>query len=176
MRWAHGILIRAVIPLALLLLAGCASYDGRGLRPGIDGMAEVRALMGEPAMQWENADGSKQLAYPRGPAGPRTYMVAIDAHGLLQGIENVMEMRHFAKIRPGMDMPSVVRVLGPSIPQWTNYYGARDELVWEWPYCDDSGLLARFDVLFDGTSKTVRTTMSRPDMQGLDGVVPPCGH
>lgn len=160
-----------------LFLSGCAGYAGSRLQPGVSGIAEVVAAMGEPAMRWRDADGSEQLAYPRGPSGPHTYMAYIGPDGRLQKIENVLSMKHFARIAAGKsDQAAVLRILGPSTPQWSAYYQARDELVWEWLFCDDYGYLARFDVLFDATSGLVRSTMQRPDLRGQDGVAPSCGR
>jgi hypothetical protein len=70
----------------------------------------------------------------------------------------------------------VLRLLGPSQPQWTEYFKARDELVWEWRFCDSWNQVALFDVLFDATTGIVRTTYQRPDLMGRDGVAPFCGH
>ena len=58
----------------VLLLAGCASYEGRGLRPGVSSEAEVRGLMGPPAIELAGDEGGKRLAYPRGPLGTQTFM------------------------------------------------------------------------------------------------------
>lgn len=160
-----------------LLLSGCAGYAGSRLQPGISGLPTVLSEMGEPAMRWQDGDGSEQLAYPRGPQGPHTYMVFIGPDGRLQRIENVLTMKHFARIEPGKsDQAAVLRLLGPPTPEWTVYFEARDELVWEWRFCDDFSQLARFDVLFDGTTGLVRTTMQRPDLRGRDRTAPFCGH
>jgi hypothetical protein len=95
----------------------------------------------------------------------------------LDRIENVLEMGHFARIRSGRsDQPEVLRLLGPPTPHWTAYFKARDELVWEWRFCDSWNQLAFFDVLFDATTGIVRTTYQRPDYSGPDGVAPGCGH
>ena len=56
------------------LMTACASYNGRGLLAGVATVRDVMAVMGEPALRWQDADGSQQLAYPRGPAGYHTYM------------------------------------------------------------------------------------------------------
>ena len=56
----------------------------------------------------------------------------------------------------------------PPVPHWTVYFEARDELVWEWRYCDDWGEPARFNVLFDGTSRRVRSTLSLTESQRPD--------
>lgn len=161
--------------ICLVLLAACASYSGRGLRPGEDDETAVRRVMGQPAMLWQDADGTRQLSYPRGPMGVHSYMVYIDAAGKLQRIVNVMDNASFGRIRDGMRKEEVLRVLGPSVPGWTTYYRARDELVWEWRYCDDWNMPSRFDVLFDGTSGRVRSTMSLTEEQlGLCGIEGGC--
>ena len=152
------------------LLAGCASYSGSALRPGQASEAEVLQVMGQPAMRWQSSDGSVQLAYPHGPMGVHSYMVFLGPDGKLQHIDNVMNNNAFSQIRSGMNKEQVLRTIGPPEPSWTIYFKARDELVWEWRYCDDWGALARFDVLFDGTAGNVRSTMSQTeDQMGLCG-------
>jgi hypothetical protein len=166
----------ALIGCALLLPA-CAGYSGSSLQPGVATLAEVVATMGEPAMRWKDADGREQLAYPRGPMGTQTFMALIGADGRLERIEGVLDMAHFARIEPGKsDQAAVLRLLGPPQPQWTAYFKARDELVWEWRFCDGWSQLAFFDVLFDATTGIVRTSYQRPDLTGFSGVVPSCGH
>ncbi len=160
-----------------LVLSACAGYSGSNLKPGIATLPEVIATMGEPAMRWNDADGRVQLAYPRGPAATQTFMVFIGADGRLQRIEGVLTPEHFARIENGKsDQAAVLRILGPSQPHWTVYFKARDELVWEWLFCDSWNQKAFFDVLFDGTTGIVRTTYQRPDLSGLDGVAPSCAH
>ena len=151
------------------LLAACASYSGRGLVVGESGMDQVIAVMGQPRMQWTEADGAKRLAYPRGPMGVHTYMVLIGADGKLRRIENVLDPRVFRRIAAGMNEDQVLHALGPPEPSWTAYFQRRDELVWEWRYCDEWGKWARFDVLFDGSRKVVRSTLSRTEDCGPDG-------
>lgn len=151
--------------IGLLLLAGCANYGGSGLRPGVDGREDIVRVMGAPAMEWTDPDGARQLAYPRGPMGAHTYMAFIGPDGRLLRVENALTMAFFARVRAGMTMEEVLRVLGPPVPSWTAYFKARDELVWEWRYCDDWSELARFNVLFDGSSKRVRSTLSLTESQ-----------
>jgi hypothetical protein len=111
---------RLAILAGAALLSGCASYDGRGLQPGVSSADDVVALMGTPAMQWQDADGRRQLAYPRGPEGLQTYMAFIDTQGRLERIEGVLDTKHFARIEPGKsDQAAILRLLGPSQPQWT---------------------------------------------------------
>ncbi len=168
---------RAITATLAVALAGCAGYAGSDLRPGVSTLPEVVASMGEPALRWKDADGREQLAYPRGPAGTQTFMAFIAADGRLQRIEPVLDMEHFARIEGGKsDKAFVLRLLGPSMETGTAYFKARDELVWEWRFCDSWNQSAFFDVLFDATTGIVRTTYQRPDSSGWDGVAPTCGH
>lgn len=114
-------------------------------------------------MRWHNPDGSLQLAYPRGPAGFNTFMVLVGQGQKLQRIEGVLNPTHFSLVQPGMTKDQVLRILGPSEPSWTAYFRARDELVWEWRYCSVWIEASRFDVLFDGSTGTVRSTSERPE-------------
>jgi len=156
--------MKPIIALIIaLLIAGCASHDGRGLKPGVSSLDDVIQLMGEPAMRWQEPDGSQRLAYPRGPAGFNTFMVTIGPDGRMISLNGVLNMKTFALIREGMTQEQVLRILGPSVAAWTIYFERRDELVWEWRYCDAWNEPARFDVLFDNTSKKVRSTQSYPE-------------
>ena len=170
-------LSRSVVMGAVVLLAACAGYSGSNLKPGLSTLPEVVASMGEPALRWKDPDGGEQLAYPRGPAGTQTFMVFMGADGRLDRIDGVLDMAHFARIESGKsDKAAVLRLLGPSQPQWTEYFKARDELVWEWRFCDSWSQMAFFDVLFDATTGIVRTSYQRPDLSGMDGAVPACGR
>jgi hypothetical protein len=162
---------------AVLLLSACAAYSGSNLKPGVATLADVLATMGEPAMRWRESDGREQLAYPRGPEATQTFMAQIAADGRLERIEGVLDLAHFARIEPGKsDQAAVLRLLGPSPPQWTNYFARRDELVWEWKFCDSWSQTAYFDVLFDATTGIVRSTLQRPAENWPGGVAPSCGH
>lgn len=149
---------RRWVVLAALLCAACAGGDH--LRPGVSSIEDLHLAMGEPALRWQDADGSLRYAYPRGPAGFTTIMVKIDAGGTVRAVENVLDEAHFAAIAPGMEKEQVLRLLGPPQPHWTVYFAARDELAWEWRYCDAWNAAARFAVLFDATRGTVRSTIS----------------
>lgn len=151
--------------LAAGLLAGCATYDAAGRLPVDARLAEVERSMGVPALRWQAADGSETLIYPFGAVGFHTFFVRGDAAGRFLSRENVLTMKHFARIAAGMTQEEVVRTIGPPVPQWTVYFKARDELVWEWRYCDDWNEPARFNVLFDGTTLRVRSTLTATERQ-----------
>jgi hypothetical protein len=147
--------------LSSILLAACASYSGTGLKPGEARLGDVQALMGTPAMRWQDADGSVQLAYPRGPFGYHTFMVKLEPDGHLRSITNVLDDRGFAQIHAGLTKEQVLRVLGPPDYSLTVYFKARDELVWDWRFCSNLGAPSRFQVLFDNTSGKVRSAISQ---------------
>lgn len=169
---------RSFVVIACLLLAACAAglpggeLLGVELSPGATTEAAVRERMGVPAMAWPRPEGGRQLAYPQGPAGFATFMVHLDRHGRLLRIENVLQTTHFARIQAGMTQEEVLQILGPPQPQWTAWFPARDELVWEWRYCDSWREAARFDVLFDATTKRVRTTQTWTESQKSHWRVP----
>ena len=163
-------MIRKLSLLLSLLPLGCATYSYNGLAPGKATIDEVMGVMGAPSLQWDLPDGAVQLAYPRGPIGVHTYMVHLDSGKRLVRVENVLTPRVFASIVQGMDTEAVLRSLGPPVPHWTVYFERRDELVWEWRYCDEWRQYARFSVLFDGTTGKVRSTLSLTESQiGLCG-------
>lgn len=146
----------------LAFLAACTSMHVNSLKPGLDTAADVQRLVGEPAMRWQDSDGSVQLSYPGGSAGSTdSYMVRIGADGKVQSVENVLDSTHFAQIQAGMSKEQVLRILGPSIASETIYFERRNELAWTW-YFRDYDDVARFNVLFDATKGTVRTTGVTP--------------
>lgn len=152
--------------IAALLVAACASYNGSGLKPGEARLEQVEALMGPPALRWQDADGSIQLAYPRGPAGFETFMVMLGPDGRLQSIANVLDERTFAGIRAGMTKVEGLRLIGPPDYRRSAYFEARDELAWEWRIRQGYGDPAHFGVLFDATADTVRSTLIVPEILG----------
>jgi hypothetical protein len=168
--------MRLAAVLLALVLSACASYSGAGLRPGEARLEDVLRLMGQPAMRWQNPDGSIQLAYPRGPAGIHTYMVKLGPDGRLQSKENVLDQAGFAQIRPGMTQEQVLRILGPPDDSATAYFKVRDELVWDWRACTNNTNIQRLYVLFDASAGTVRSTMSQDELFGREGITIPCAR
>lgn len=149
----------SLLLISSLFLAACAGHER--LQAGVSGIDELLQVLGKPAQEWLAADGSRQLAFTHGPMGAATEMAYVDSKGRLSRLErNVLTSKNFAEIKPGTTQEQVLRLIGPSEGRWTAYFKARDELVWEWRYCDDWNHLARFDVLFDASSRLVRSTMS----------------
>lgn len=149
--------------LLSLLPTACSTFAPLGAPPALATVDDASRYFGPPAMRWTLPDGGTRLAFPQGPMGYRTWMVEADPAGQVRSVENVMRMEHFARIQPGLGKEEVLRILGPSHPGWTTYFPARNELVWEWRYCDVWSEPARFDVLFDATTGVVRSTLAQPE-------------
>ena len=128
-------------------LGACASYDGRGLLPGTATEAEVRQLMGTPALEIADTDGTRQLVYPRGPAGVHTFMVHIAPAGRLARIEQVLDEAHFALVTPDRSTrETVTRLLG--LPHRTWEFFRTTQTAWDYRYRDAWGYTADFYVTF----------------------------
>ncbi len=144
---------RAAALLALsLLAAGCANFSA--ISPG-DSALTVEARVGPPGAVWKYADGSEVWEYPMGPAGVQTFMIDIGPDRAVRAIRQVLTEEYFAKVVAGMSREDVRRLLGRPKEVW--YFPARDEEVWTWRYLEVNYRF--FNVLFDRTSGTVRTTL-----------------
>ena len=138
---------QALLGLTILaLLAGCASYSGRGLKPGIATETEVRAEMGALAATWKTP-GRSTWAYTRGPLGLETFLVRFDASGKLELIEQVLDDDHFARIKAGMTQDDVLHLIGPSFQIIT--YPRTGDTSWDYRYRDTWSQTALFSVIFD---------------------------
>ena len=132
---------------AALLLASCASYDGRGLHAGASSEADVRGLMGSPALELAADDGGKSLAYPRGPLGTQTFIADIGRDGRLEAVRQVLNDGTFNAIRPGMTRDDILHRIGP--PGETMQFPLSGNTAWSYRYKDTWGYLALFSVTFD---------------------------
>lgn len=138
---------RTLYVASLLVLGACASYDGRSLQPGASSEDEVRRVMGPPAMEFRNPDGSRELAYPRGPLGTQTFMADVSREGVLQAVRPVLTDDIFRTIEPGMTRDQVVRLIGP--PGDVMEFPRMGQLSYEYRFMDTWHYLALFSVNFD---------------------------
>ena len=153
-------------PLALLLVAGCASYSGWGLRPGLSTGTEVRRVMGEPAKICTLPGDMQNWIYPQGPMGMHTYNARIDRDGVLRGFENVLEDAGFAKVIKGTTTKGeVLCMFGPPLQEV--YFQARHEMVWDYRFRDVWRYPARFHVLFDDAGVVTGTMQIREERDGF---------
>lgn len=137
----------ALIPILALLVAGCAAYDGHTLKPGVSTEAQVRGLMGEPAVEFPERDGARLLAFPRGPLGTQTYMASVGSDGLLRGVRPVLNDETFYQVEAGMTRDDILRLIGP--PGETMAFSRLRQTAWDYRYVDTWGYQAIFSVSFD---------------------------
>ena len=136
-----------------LLAAGCAAYDGRGLRTGASNEGEVRGVMGAPALEFTAEDGGKDLVYPRGPLGIQTFIAHVDRGGILEEIRPVLKDDVFYRVRPGLTKDQVLRMIGP--PGETMHFARSDQTAWDYRYVDTWGYTAIFTAVFDARGTLV---------------------
>ena len=122
--------MKAMKSLALaLLLAGCASYSGRGLEPGRSSAAEVEALMGPAAAKRPGPDGETVLWFPRMPYGDGTYAARVGADGRLVAIEQRLTEENIARIERGRTTADqVLDLVGP--PYRVDQFARMEREIW----------------------------------------------
>ncbi|MEO5692385.1 MAG: outer membrane protein assembly factor BamE [Usitatibacter sp.] len=133
--------------VAGLFLSGCTALDGRDLQPGISIEADVRNSLGTPAVVLANEDGSRSLAYPRGPLGTQTLMADVGSDGKVRGLRSVLHDDTFQQVRPGMTREQILRMVGP--PGETMDFPRLKQVAWDYRFVDTWGYQAIFSVSFD---------------------------
>ena len=113
-----------------LALAGCASYDGRGLAPGQSSAADVERLMGAPAEKRQVA-GETWYFYSRQPYGRVMYVARIGGDGRLVALEQRLTDATVARIVPNSTRAEELRdLLGP--PFTAVQYPRMERDTWTW--------------------------------------------
>ena len=103
--------------VAAASIAGCASYDGRGLVPGASTAAQVEAVMGKPAERVSRPDGGAVLYYPRNPIGRHTYAITLGSDGVMRGIDQRLTLDNINRLVSGKTTSKEVReMFGPPYP------------------------------------------------------------
>lgn len=157
-----------ILSVVILLGTGCDN-QGRPLEePGLDKLAkgissesDVRMIMGQPEVVWEEENRTRTLQYPKGPEGARTWNFVIDQYGKLQDYQQVLTEANFARIAPGMDKPEVRRILGK--PKSIVQFKHLNEEVWDWKYLSGTGTRL-FNVHFNLQSGKVMKTSGSDEM------------
>ena len=142
-------------------LAGCANLTA--VSSGMPAQ-QVQAKLGAPETIRKNADGSEVWEYPGGPLGRQTYMVTLGSDRAVQEVHQVLNDEYFSRVHAGMSRDEVRRLLGR--PGEIMVFGARDEEVWSWRYQQQNPMF--FNVLFDRTAGTVRTTQRIEEILYMD--------
>jgi hypothetical protein len=148
--------------LSATSLAGCAGFSS--VAPG-DTEVVVGEKVGRPATVWKNPDGSELWQYPQGYYATETFMITVGADKRVREIHQALSDPYFSRIAAGMSKDDVYRTLGRPREIWN--FPARDEQTWTWRYKDTNYMF--FNVLFDESAGTVRSTQRLQEIQFLDG-------
>ena len=141
--------------LLAAVLPACDSVSLDKLKPGVTTMAQTRDIMGPPAMEWQDADGSATLEYPRTPNGMVNYMIDFGPDKILRAVRQVLTEANFARVQEGMTRDQVRRLLGQ--PASEQYFSLKREYVWDWKTRTESSYAYFFDVYFDEQGRVIRT-------------------
>jgi hypothetical protein len=122
--------MKAALALSLLLLAGCASFDGRGLAPGQSTLADVERVMG-PAAEKRQVGNETWYYYPRQPFGRKTFVARVAPDNRLVAIEQRLTDENVARVVVNTTRAEQVRDLFG--PPWTaGHYARLDRNIWTW--------------------------------------------
>ena len=106
--------MKVAVCAALLVLAGCASFEGRDLVPGQSTEVQVVTGMGRPSQEIDLPGGGKALYFSRLPYGRAIYKATLDGEGVLRGIEQTLVPEKIRSIEADKTTKEQVReLLGP---------------------------------------------------------------
>jgi hypothetical protein len=114
-----------------VLLAGCASFDGRGLAPGKSTTKDVEALMGAPTERLKMADGDSTWYYARQPTGRMMYALRFSPDGVMRSNEQLLTELNIARLyRDTTTREQAREIVGP--PWRTARFERQGREVWEY--------------------------------------------
>jgi hypothetical protein len=117
--------------IVLLVLHGCASYDGSGLVPGQSTAADVERIMGQPKEKITEHTGETVWFYPHNPAGRDTYAVRVARDGRVVDIEQRLTINNIGRLVAGTSTREDVRLIfGP--PYRVTFLPIQVREVWEY--------------------------------------------
>jgi hypothetical protein len=124
--------VKTILALCLLLaVAGCASFEGRGLVPRQSTAADVERVMGRPAETRKIPNGETWYYYPRQPFGRQVFVARIAPDGKLIGVEPRLTEENVKKIVPNKTRAEEMRELfGPPYEGMRNARMGRE--IWTW--------------------------------------------
>ncbi len=150
---------------ALLGLLGCDPQRISELEEGVSTEADVRARFGEPENIWDAPRGGRTLEYNRQPAGHKNYMITIGADGRMSALRQVLTPENFARVKPGMMVEEVRRLLGK--PMRITPYALAQEIVYDWRSLAPPNISMVFSVIFSADHRVLRSA-SAPDPEAPD--------
>jgi hypothetical protein len=162
-----------VMAAATLLLAACASFDGRGLVPGQSTESQVLGLMGPPVESRQLPGGAKAHYFSRLFEGRAMFVATIGPDGVLQSLEQRLTRENIGKLVADQSTADDVRALfGP--PGAVGYLPLKPREWWEYKYYDyyDRRILW---VQFSPHDGIVREVLDMRDWAAEESMLPMIG-
>ena len=145
---------------SLLALTACDPQRISELREGVSTEADVRDRFGVPENVWDEPGGARTLEYNRQPAGQVNYMITIGPDGRMTALRQVLTPDNFARVRPGMRMDEVRRLLGK--PAKVTPYALKQETWADWRFAQAPNQAMVFTAIY-GPDQVVLRTQSGVD-------------
>jgi hypothetical protein len=124
--------VKRALAVLCILVAGCASFAGRGLVPGQSTAAEVEAVMGRAAEKRSGAGGETVYFFPRLPWGYATYAARIAPDGKLVALEQRLTEENISRLKPGVTRAEEIRdLLGPPFEPMKQALSGEE--IWTYP-------------------------------------------
>jgi len=165
-------ILLTVIPIAALLVAACASFDGYNLTPGQSTAEDVEKVMGAPAEKRAGPGGETWFYYPRQPYGRKTFVARVAQDGRLVALEQRLNDENVAKIVPNTTNVEQVRDLfGPPYQVMRLDRMERDVWTWHMRRYGDPGIPVSLNLQMsmDGVVREVYI-IDESDRRGFGGV------
>lgn len=156
-------LLTTMIVGIALLMSACDAQKMVELTPGESSEAQVRERFGKPDNIWDGENGDQIFEYNRQPAGHVNYMITLDANGTLKKIHQTLIQANFDKIKPGMPMEDVRKLLGK--PAKEVRYALSGETHWDWRFMETSSS-KWFTVVYDAEMMVKTTGISDDSDEG----------
>ena len=138
----------------MLLAAGCDPQRIEQLEEGVSTEADVRQRFGEPENVWDAANG-RVFEYNRQPQGQKNYMITIGADGKMSALRQVLTPENFARVKPGMPMEALRKLLGK--PAKVTPYPLKRETEWEWRWLQPPNSPMVFSAVLSDDQRVVRS-------------------
>ncbi len=153
----------AAVVLSAAVVTGCANIvPASNIKPGYSNVAQVEQSMGKPDMTWRNSQGKVvQAAYSDQPAGFTTFMIYFNDQGVVTGVEQVMDNKHFVMVKNGMDGKQVHKILGPE--RSVDHFANLNQIDWNYGYCNGNERNV-YSVTFDDRTYKVNGAVTTPDL------------
>jgi hypothetical protein len=147
-----------------LILAACASVDGRGLVPGQSTQRDVETIMGRPAETQQLANGETIYWYPQLPWGHASYAARLSPDGRLLAWEQRLTEDNINRIVRGQTNIKEVRdLLGPP---WQPMHVERMQRdIWTYPMRVPGHVLPKWFLVQASFDGIVRETYLMDDPQ-----------